>query len=85
MNETIHGFAIIAHYDLPKQAMTRKGRIILVDRDASGERCLRRGRFVTGWQGLDGENGPDKEWGNGHYFDTLDEARADFQARARRG
>lgn len=80
----IHGYPIVAHCDTPKQSATRAGRVVLVDRGVPAHDNTHHHRYVTGWQGREGDSWDD-EWTWGHYFVGLDEAQADFRARCERG
>jgi hypothetical protein len=80
----IHGYPIIAHYDLPTPSIEglRPGRIILVDRGQP--QFQNEARYVVSWQGhTDGVW--DREWDQGHYFVKLDEATKYFAERCQRG
>jgi hypothetical protein len=77
---TVHGHPIIATYTTPAGAGTRAGRVILVDLGPGRV----RDRYVTGWQGQDG-NRFDDGWSSGNYIDDLFDALTDFVARARNG
>ena len=66
----------IESFSTPGGHATRPGAVILVDRGAKGVAH----RYVTAWRGTG-----DDSWCWGHYFNDLDEARADFTSRCKRG
>jgi|LGOV01.1.fsa_nt_gb hypothetical protein len=67
-------YTVLKSHATPAASMTRAGAVILVDRDTSFQ------PYVTAWRG-DGDN----SWCWGHYFNDLDEATADYDARCIRG
>lgn len=65
---------IIKEHPTPAAPCTRAGAVILVYRPDSLH------PYITGWRG-DGDTG----WHHGHYFFDLDDAKADYAARCKRG
>lgn len=76
--ETVNGYPVIAQMATPAAPATRAGRVILVDRGGEFQ------RYVTAWQGRNGDEWDDG-WHIGHYISDLDDAKADFLARCKRG
>jgi hypothetical protein len=74
----IHGFPIVGFVDLLTRRDGRQGRVVLVDRGEDGGDNLAHDRWVTGVHFIG-----DDEWSHGHYFDDLDDARADLYERAK--
>jgi hypothetical protein len=70
-----NGCRVLAVKQTPAGAMTRSGRVILVDRGPDYH-----DRYVTAWHGHD-----DSEWTWGHYFTSWLDADDDFLNRASRG
>ena len=75
---------ILATFHTPKAFATAPGRFVLVEKS---------NEYVTGWQNLEDAKLSDDweqipldqplEWGNGHYFETLDEGHMDFIKRVK--
>ncbi len=72
--QQLNGYRVLIATSTPKAPATRAGYVVLVDREKPP--C----RFVTAWTGVG-----DKDWGNGHYFESFSEASKDFERRSNRG
>lgn len=70
----VNGYPIMLHHYTPAGPMTRAGHVIMVDRGETSPE-----RYVTAWLGAG-----DSSWWQGHYFDDLDSANADYWERVRR-
>lgn len=81
-----NGYQVVKFVAAPGGAMTRDGRILLLDK---GEDDKSPQRWITGLQlrgQQAGDEGPwDSGWTWGHYFDDEQEARKDFDTRCARG
>ena len=76
MIEYINGYPIVMEGPTPGTGITRKGRIILVDRNPDVDPNYKDHRGVTAWTG-DG----DKTWYHGNYFDGHASAVQNFYKR----
>jgi hypothetical protein len=74
----VHGYPVLESHHTPAASGTREGYVILVHSSSPYH------PYVTAWLGI--EDGKfDTSWVWGHYFPEEKEARADYQARCRRG
>ena len=74
MTNYINGYPILSEFPTPGGRGTRAGRVILIQRGTVHQ------PYVTAWAG----NGDD-EWAWGHYYDSREEAAADYLKRCERG
>lgn len=68
----LHGFPLLAVFQLPKRDGYREGRVILVDRGSDYDAS----RYVVARHFED-----DLEWDHGDYLDRLDDAVESFHKR----